>query len=319
MPLRRLTLEKAHVLALDLNPLGVPSLRHRDRGPDQLGRPRRPVVAEVAAGVAHDVRLALNLQGNSMRINIVTVGILLLAALSAHAEDDKPAATPYRPSVSTPAQLSAPGWLELEGGVWRQLGIDAHRDSVPWTAKLAFSDDWGIRIGGEAWVQQTDAFGQLLSGFGVTGVVLKRRFAVDEQSAFGLELGATLPTGQSGIVSGKTDTDINAIYSADLGDWHIDLNLTAIHLGAPDPGTSHLQTLWAAALSRPLNDALGLVGELSGTHQSGAGSAAQFLFATSYSVTKSLVLDAGVARRVSGGAPTWQAVAGLTWVAVRLF
>ena len=105
----------------------------------------------------------------------------------------------------------------------------------------------------------------------------------------------------------------------DLGDWHTDLNLTAIHLGAPDPGSSHLQTLWAAALSRPLNDALGLVGELAGTHQNGAGSAAQFLFAASYSVTKSLVFDAGIARRVNGGAPSWQAVAGFSWVAARLF
>jgi hypothetical protein len=259
--------------------------------------------------------------GDSIRTVVFTTSILLLlAAPSAKAaDDDKPAATPYRPSVSTPAQLSAPGWLELEGGVWHQRGNEAHRDSLPWTAKLAFSDDWGIRVGGEAWVRQTDEHGQTLSGNGATGVVLKRRFAVDEQSAFGVEVGATLPTGHSGIVSGKTDSDINTIYSADLGDWHTDLNLTAIYLSAPDAGTSHLQTLWAAALSRPLNDVLGLVGELSGTHQSGAGSAAQFLFAASYSVTKSLVLDAGMSRRVRGGAPTWQAIAGFTWVAARLF
>jgi len=250
---------------------------------------------------------------------IFTAGALLLAALAAHADDGKPAATPYRPSVSTPAQLSAPGWLELEGGAWRQLDSAARRNSLPWTAKLTFSDDWGIRIRGEAWVRQTDEPGPALSGNGLTGVALKRRLAVDEQSAFALELGATLPTGHSGIVSGKTDTTLNAIYSADIGDWHTDLNLAAIHLGAPDAGTSHQQTLWAASLSRPLNDAFGLAGELSGTHQSGAGSASQFLFAASYSVTKSLVLDAGMARRVSGGAPTTQAVAGFTWVAWRLF
>ena len=254
-----------------------------------------------------------------MRTMIFTAGALALAAHAAQADDGKPAATPYRPSVSTPAQLSAPGWLELEGGVWRQLGNGAHRDSVPWTVKLAFSDDWGIRIGGEAWVSQTDQLEQTLSGNGLTGVVLKRRFAINEQSAFGLELGATLPTGHSGIASRNTDTDINAIYSADLGDWHTDLNLGAIYLVAPDPGSSHVQTLWAAALSRPLNDALGLVGEFSGTQQGGAGSAAQFLFAASYSVTKSLVFDAGIARRVNGGAPSWQAVAGFSWVAARLF
>jgi hypothetical protein len=254
-----------------------------------------------------------------MRTMTFTACALLLAAQAAQADDGKPAAMPYRPSVSTPAQLSAPGWLELEGGGWRQFGSDAHRNSLPWTAKLAFNDDWGIRIGGEAWVRQTDELGQTLSGNGLTGIVLKRRFAIDEESAFGLELGATLPTGHSGIVSGKTDTALNAIYSADIGDWHTDLNLITIHLGAPDAGTSHQQTLWAASLSRPLNVALGLVGELSGTNQSGAGSASQFLFAASYSVTKSLVLDAGMARRVSGDAPKWQAVAGFTWVTVRLF
>lgn len=254
-----------------------------------------------------------------MRNMIFTCGALLLAALSAQADDGKPAATPYRPSVSAPAQLSAPGWLEIEGGVWRQFGNGAQRDSLPWTAKLAFSDDWGIRVGGEALVRQTDELDQTLSGNGVTGIVLKRRFAVNEQSAFGLELGATLPTGQRGIVSGKSDTAINAIYSADLGDWHTDLNLSAIYLGAPDPGTSYLQTVWAAALSRPLSDALGLVGEFSGTRQSGVASTSQFLLCASYSVTKSLVLDAGMARRLSGGAPTWQAVAGFTWVAARLF
>jgi hypothetical protein len=271
------------------------------------------------AKAVHDILGALNLPGDWMRNMFITSGVLMLAALSAHADDGKPVATPYRPSVSTPAQLSAPGWLEIEGGVWRQFGNSAHRDSLPWTAKLAFSEDWGIRVGGEALVRQTDGPGQTLSGNGVTGVVLKRRFAVNEQSAFGIEIGATLPTGHPGIVSGKTDTAINAIYSADLGDWHTDLNLTAIYLGAPDDGTSRLQTVWAAALSRPLNDALGLVAELSGTQQSGAGSAAQFLFGASYSVTKSLVFDVGMARRVSGSAPPWQAVAGFTWVAARLF
>jgi len=247
------------------------------------------------------------------------LALALLAALAARADDDKPAATPYRPSVSTPAALSAPGWLEIEGGLWRQLGSDAHRNSLPWTAKLAFSDDWGIRIGGEAWVAQADETGQTLRGNGLTGVVLKRRFAVDEQSAFGLELGATFGTGKTGIVSGKSDVGLNGIYSADLGEWHTDLNLLATHLGAADPGSSRTQSAWAAALSRPVNDAFGVVGEFSGAHQGGAGSSAQFLLAGSYSLTKSLVLDAGFARRVSGGAPDWQAVAGFTWVAARLF
>ena len=67
--------------------------------------------------------------------------------------------------------------------------------------------------------------------------------------AFGLELGATLPTGHSGIVSGKTDTDINAIYSADLGDWHTDLNdphvrdyINGEQFAAPQPRCARART-----------------------------------------------------------------------------
>jgi hypothetical protein len=254
------------------------------------------------------------------KMTLVPCALLLLSAAAAHAEGDKPDATPYRPSVSTPAQLSAPGWLELEGGLWRQRGSEAaRRDSLPWTAKLAFSEDWGVRVGGEAWVRQTDDAGQTVSGNGITGVVLKRRFAVDEQSAFGLELGASLPTGHEGIVSGKSDVALNGIYSADIGAWHTDINLIATRQGAADAGTNRTAKLWAASLSHPVTDALGVVGEFSGTQQGGVAGTSQLLVAASYSVTKSLVFDAGLARSLRGGPADWQAVAGFTWVATRLF
>lgn len=49
---------------------------------------------------------------------IFVAAALLLTALAAQADDGKPAATPYRPSVSTPAQLSAPGWQAVAGFTW---------------------------------------------------------------------------------------------------------------------------------------------------------------------------------------------------------
>lgn len=97
----------------------------------------------------------------------------LIAALcsgTGHAQsaaDGPPAVTPYRPSVSTPAALSAPGWLEIEGGALRARGSgDTRRDSLPYTLKLAFTPDWGVRLGGDAWVRQTDDTGQRISGAG---------------------------------------------------------------------------------------------------------------------------------------------------------
>jgi hypothetical protein len=41
--------------------------------------------------------------------------------------DDSPSVTPYRPSVSTPAALSAPDWLEIEAGGQSSRGDDPAR------------------------------------------------------------------------------------------------------------------------------------------------------------------------------------------------
>jgi len=252
----------------------------------------------------------------------VATFIALIAATSASAasaDDESPAATPYRPSVSTPAALSAPGWLEIEAGATHARAADpARRDSIPYTLKLAFSDDWGVRIGGDAWVRQRDAAGAHSSGGGDTAVVLKRRFAVSDSSAFGLEAGVNLPTARSGLGSDKADWSLNGIYSADSGPWHTDLNLVATRVGAIDPGTGRGQLLWAASLSRALDDRWGLVGEFSGTRQRGVEGSAQFLAAASYNVSKSLALDAGLARSLRSGRE-WSAFAGLTMLVARLF
>lgn len=234
--------------------------------------------------------------------------------------EEPPAVTPYRPSVSTPAALSAPGYLEIEGGGLLARGSgDSRRDSLPYALKLAFTPDWGVRLGGEAWVRQTDDTGRRISGAGDTSIVLKRRFAVDDASAFGLEAGATLPTGRRGISSGKSDYSLNAIYSADLGTFHTDLNLVTTRIGAVDPGTSRMQTLWAASLSKALSERWGVVGEFSGTHQRGVDGTSQFLLAASYNVSKTLTLDAGFAHSLRSGVPDRSFFTGLTLLGPRLF
>jgi hypothetical protein len=241
-------------------------------------------------------------------------------ALAQASPQEQPSVTPYRPSVSTPAALSAPGWLEAEAGLLHARGRGpARRESWPYTFKLAFSPDWGVRFGGDAWVRQSDEAGQRLSGGGDSSVVAKRRFGIDETSAFGLEAGATLPTGRTGIGSGKSDYSINGIYSADLGDYHTDLNIVSTRVGHVDPGASRGQILWAASLSKSLTDRWGVVGEFSGTHQGGVDDTAQFLVAASYNVSKSLTLDAGLARSIRSGVSDWSAFTGFTLLVGRLF
>ena len=90
-----------------------------------------------------------------------------------------------------------------------------------------------------------------------------------------------MPTGKSGIGfgSGKPDYAVNAIYSGDFGAWHTDINLLAARLGQADPGASRTLWLFAASLSRQLDDHWGVVGEFADTRPSGAEDSRQLLLA----------------------------------------
>ncbi|MDB5820932.1 MAG: hypothetical protein JWQ11_4572 [Rhizobacter sp.] len=251
--------------------------------------------------------------------SFVALATTSVMAQSSAADDDSPSVTPYRPSVSTPAALSAPGYLELEAGMIRSSGGAPRVDGVPFTLKLAFSPDWGVRLGGDARVGQDDGNGGRIHGFGDTSLIVKRRFAIDDASAFGLEAGVTPPTGKRGIRNDATDYTVTGIYSADFAGLHSDLNLGATRIGAPAADASRTQANWAASLSKNLTERWGVVGELSGTRQRGADGTAQFLVAASYNVSKTLTLDAGVARSLRSSSPDWSVFTGLTVLGPRLF
>lgn len=238
--------------------------------------------------------------------------VLLAAALgagSAHAQEG-PAVTPYRPSVSTPAQLPAPGQLEFELGALSARGVDPRSDSLPYLFKLAFDRDWGVLLGGEAWVR-TRGEGANAQGFGDTTITLKRAFVVDDATAFGLELTAKAPTAKSTIGSGRTDWTVNAIYSRDFGDIHMDANLNSTRLGAPDPGAARMQTGASASFAMPLDERWSANWELSGTVNPGAPSTAQVLAAAVYMPNKRLALDLGFTRGLTPGTAHWSLFTGM--------
>ncbi len=132
-------------------------------------------------------------------------GAISATATTTAAEgDDADAVTPYRPSVSSPAQLPLAGQIELEFGGLRTRSPDARRASLPYQFKLAFSQEWGVLIGGEAQVWARDG-ATSSRGVGDTTLTLKRAWIVDDASAFGMELGAKLPTAKDSIGSGKAD------------------------------------------------------------------------------------------------------------------
>jgi hypothetical protein len=254
------------------------------------------------------------------------VGIVagIASTSTAFADDEeRPDATPYRPTVTTPAALSAPHWLEGEfGGLFvHDAGADdpTRRTSVPYALKYAFSEDWGVRVQGEGLVHvRADGFHQ--TGFGDTQIIVKRRFAIDDAQAFGLEVGALYPTARPALQSGsgKPDYSVNGIYSADALGFHADANVIGTRLGAREEGTSRWQTLGALAVSHPLMDRWQIAGEFAATRQSGASTQTQFLGALSYSLRRDIVLDAGAIRGLNHATPAWQAFAGMTVVLGKL-
>lgn len=237
-------------------------------------------------------------------------GLALMLPMLSSAQDGPPI-TPYRPSVSSPAQLPAAGQLELELGGLSSKSDGGRRNSLPYTVKLGFNEQWGVVLSGEAYVSSPDDSGNRARGVGDTVFVLKRAFIVDDATAYGLELGAKAPTAKDSIGSGRADYSVNGIYSQDIGSVHMDANLNLTRLGVYEPGSGRTQTGLSTSFSMPVSERWGVTGELSGTRRADAASTAQVLLALSYSPTKRLTFDAGFAHGLNRASPDWSFFTGV--------
>jgi len=248
----------------------------------------------------------------------IALALLALGSAAHAADGDDDAITPYRPSVSSPAQLPLPGQIEVELGGLHARSDDARRSSLPYALKLAFTKEWGVVIGGEAHVWAHDDAGRA-QGPGDTLLVLKRAWLVDDATELGVELGAKLPTANDSIGSGRADYTLNTIFSRDIGPVHMDANLNSTRLGAFDDGTGRTQFGASASFSGALSDHWGLTGELSGTHRSGTPNSSQLLAAVTYSPSKRLTFDVGIARAVRPTPATTQVFAGVVFPLAKLW
>jgi len=255
------------------------------------------------------------------RIKRISLGLLAasISLLANAAEQDDTPITPYRPSVSNSAQLPFSGQLEAEFGMLSGKSGDARRDSLPSLLKLAFSEQWGILLGGDLRVMNDDGAGTRVRGMGDVNLVLKRAFLIDSDTAFGLELGVKLPTAKQAIGTEKRDYTLNGIYSKDLGDWHLDLNANVTKMGWVDDGVSRWQTGLSSAFSYSLSEALGVTAEWSGTKSKGSLPQNQVLLALTYSPNKRLTFDTGLSKGISATATDRAFFAGVVVPVGRLF
>src|SRR4051812_10580431 len=126
------------------------------------------------------------------RILSVVGTLLQVTGASAADSDGELKATPYRPTVSNPADLPVPQHFEWEAGGYagRDPG-DARHGSVPYLLKYAFTDEIGILVGGESFVLDREE-GDTVSGWGNTSVTMKFHHVVSESTGIGLEAGVAL-------------------------------------------------------------------------------------------------------------------------------
>ncbi|MBI3711946.1 MAG: transporter [Burkholderiales bacterium] len=223
-----------------------------------------------------------------------------MSSVCAYAQtlSETPAVSPYRPSVSSPAQLPFPGQLELDMGWLSSHDSGGARTSLPYQWKLAFNQEWGVLIGGEAQIWSRENSLTRQHGSGDTSLTLKRAFLVNESEAWGVEIGAKLATARSGFGSGKQDLNLNLIYSRDLGAVHLDVNGNVTQLGAVELGESRLLHGLSTSLSAPMSEQWAANLEWSGSYQRGAGAQTQFLMALVYSPSRRLSLDVGMSRKL---------------------
>src|SRR5690349_18533066 len=252
--------------------------------------------------------------GTKLHYYIPSVAVTLLAAAAARATDsgDELRATPYRPTVSNPADLPVPLHFEWEAGGYSERDPGSARHlSVPYLLKYAFNEDFGVLVGGESLVADR-AGGDTLHGWGDTSITMKLHHALSESTAIGLEAGATLPTASRDLGSGHTDYTVNGIVSTEAASCDVDINLSYTRLGVADPGTSRGQIGWAVAASHDLRGKWGLAGEFSGSTQRGTHSEAQFLSALSFTAAPTLVFDGGALVGLNRDSPRYGLFAGVT-------
>ncbi len=247
--------------------------------------------------------------------------IVLLCAIEASsmvsAEELK--ATPYRPTVSNPAALPVPQYLEIEAG-WQSVKAksdDSFRHSLPYLLKFAFTDRVGVLLGSQTVIVQDRPDAPTQAGSGDFAGFLKLRQPVPSAmpSALGLEFGVKFPTAPTTVGTGRTDYLGNLIYSAGFGDIGLDLNLLYTRLGGAPSGQGKDQLGWVTTVSYSVTDRMSVAGEFFGSYRDGVRPFLQYLSAVSYAIIPRVVADGGVAFGLTADSQEWTLFAGVTILA----
>lgn len=261
----------------------------------------------------------------SWQIALAITSFLFVAPSRAHAqsqfEDGKPAAFPGRPTISNPAYIPAPGYLQFEQGVQitagapgidTQIGLN-QSTKIALSHRLLVVTQWQpfahSSLNG---VSQNDQGDLALGG----QFLLTKNY--DEGSSR-----PTIAIGYQHTIHSGTAPDFDAagnrnsviLYaSGKLGPLDYDAN-QLFNEQVDDNGVRRLQTGQAVAFSHDLTEKLSASGEIwhftqPFDHHHALGT----LWALNYSPRSNFVMDAGFSRGLTSNSAHWYGFFGCTYL-----
>lgn len=255
--------------------------------------------------------------------------ILSCSSISAALGADEITATPNRPGVANPADVTQRGVLELEYGWERGFRSPEFKTRTAAVGLIRFglTEDFELHLGMENYVSQiSDNPEGRRSGVGNTSPGFKYRFIEAEEIwptlSFAYDIKVPTASWRKGLGSGRVDHNLTFLASKEklLGlDW--DFNYVLGWIGKEGKKSFDDSHLLALAFFRPLFGPLGISGEIYGgprlNRQTPGFGSTDWAFI--YTVTPRIVLDAGVDIGLTSAARDITYFAGITIALVDIY
>ncbi len=234
------------------------------------------------------------------RLSYAVATAVLTLSGTALAQSTGPEVTPYRPGVGSPAVLSATGYAELELGYDTSKGGGVRADTIGALLKYGVTDNIGLLFGLP--YLRVRAGGESVKGLGDSSLGVKFVTKLNPELAVGAQLVTSLPTGKKDVFRADSpNISLTGLLGYDFAGFHADVNLGFTHIGDNAPGTSSTRTGYSLGVSRALDGGFGVGLEYSGSRQSGTPNVNTILGAVTYTVSKTLAIDASASRSRSSG------------------
>jgi hypothetical protein len=225
---------------------------------------------------------------------------------------------PTRPTVTSPADTTQCGVVELEYGLERQWpGGGANRDDLTGGLRFGVTRNLDVHWSSTDFLHLMDKSGNR-TAFGDTRLGAKYRFLKQTKQlpSLGLLYEAKIPSASVvlGLGSGEIDHSISFLASEDVRRLHFDFNLIESLEGRTAASGFDHSTGFALASYWPVRHHLSAVLEPYGytrLNQS-APAFASLMFGFDYQVNPRLYLDTGLDVGVTSGAPRKRVFVGIT-------